>query len=80
MMWLRSMKCSSSARVLVKWTLLATTGSSQPLIMLHIPLIIFRKKEKEKKIGLRRFRWSGNLESKHCGGSHTLKDPGRFMD
>ncbi len=37
MIWSRSMKCSSSFIVLVKCILVATTGSSQPLIMVHIP-------------------------------------------
>ena len=37
MMWLLGMKDSSSSRVLVKCTLEATTGSSQPFMMVQMP-------------------------------------------
>jgi hypothetical protein len=54
--------------VLVKWTLLATTGSSQPLIIFHIPAMWFGFQRVE---GFNDIGWGEGL---------TLEDPGGLMN
>lgn len=61
----------------MKWTLLATTGSSQPLIMDHIPGESVNEMEWINWVGAGLkvvWRFRSQIEGR------TLKDPGGFMN